>query len=215
MQERDYYKALILGASGKGKTYTFRTLDPKTTGFINVEDKPLPFKNNFKYHSRCTNIGEVGKAMVSYSENDEIELIVIDSLSAYMDMLLAVSRSTKKGYEIWNYYNESIGKFLKYVKSIQKEVLVTGHYEWVQDEGGAKEMRAKVKGKEWEGVLEKEFTIVLYADSTFDGKKPTYSLNTVMEKSSAKCPPDIFGGEVYSIPNDGKFIFDSILKFVK
>ena len=197
------------------KQQKFRTLDDKTTGFINVEDKPLPFKNNFKYHLRCTNLQQVNKALKEYSENKEITLIVIDSLSAYMDMLLAASRKSKKGYEIWNYYNESIGGFLSYIKSIQKEVIITAHYEWVQDEGGAKEMRAKVKGKEWEGVLEKEFTIVLYAECIFEGKKPKYHLNTVMENSSAKCPPDIFGEEIYSIPNDGKFIFNKILEFVK
>ena len=211
---RDYYKILVLGASGKGKTYMFKSLDANTTGFINIEDKPLPFKNNFKHHTRCSSMQDVGKILKEYSENKEIKVIVIDSLSAYMDMILSVARSTKKGYEIWNFYNESIAKFLKYVKTIQKEVFITGHYEWIQDEGGAKELRAKVKGKEWEGVLEKEFTIVFYAESTFEGKKPSYHLNTVMENSSAKCPPDIFGEDTYSIPNDGKFIFDKILKFV-
>lgn len=45
MEQRDYYKTLVVGASGRGKTYMFRDLDPNTTGFINVEDKPLPFKN--------------------------------------------------------------------------------------------------------------------------------------------------------------------------
>lgn len=210
---RDYYKVLIISGSGKGKTYSFRNLNPDTTGFINVENKPLPFKNNFKYHTRCSSINDTNKVLKEYAENKDINLIVIDSLSAYMDMLLAVSRKTKKGYEIWNYYNESIGKFLNYIKTIQKEVFITGHYEWVQDENGAKDRRAKVKGKEWEGVIEKEFTIVLYVDSSFDGKRPKYYFNTVMEDSSAKCPPGIFGEEIYEIPNDSKLVFDKIKEF--
>ena len=51
-EQRDYYKVLLVGGSGKGKTFAFRNLDPKTTGFINVEDKPLPFKNEFVHHKR-------------------------------------------------------------------------------------------------------------------------------------------------------------------
>ena len=42
---RDYYKVLLVGQSGRGKTFSFRNMNPDTTGFINVEDKPLPFKN--------------------------------------------------------------------------------------------------------------------------------------------------------------------------
>ena len=47
---RDYYKVLLVSQSGKGKTYSFRNMNPDTTGFVNVENKPLPFKNNFKFN---------------------------------------------------------------------------------------------------------------------------------------------------------------------
>lgn len=213
--ERDYYDVLIVGGSGKGKTYSARNLDPVTTGFINVENKPLPFKNNFKYHKRINDINGAKAALKEYSENPEIKCIFFDSFSAYVDMLLAHCRATKKGFDIWNLYNEEIGKLLTFIKSIKKEVFVTAHYEWLQDEGGAKERRTKIKGKEWEGMVEKDFTIVLYADNKFEGKKPIYTLNTVLENSSAKCPPDLFGAEVYSIDNDCKIVFDTIQKFVK
>ena len=52
---RDYYKVLLVSLSGKGKTYSSRNLNPETTGFINMENKPLPFKNTFKHQKRCTN----------------------------------------------------------------------------------------------------------------------------------------------------------------
>ena len=211
---RDYYHVLLVGGSGKGKTFSARNLNPKTTGFINVENKPLPFKNKFENHIRVGNITEAIDALKLYSENPEIDAIFFDSFSAYVDMLLAQARGTKRGFDIWNFYNEEIGKLFTFIKSIKKEVFVTAHYEWLQDEGGAKERRTKVKGKEWEGMVEKDFTIVLYADSKFDGKKPSYTFNTVMEKSSAKCPPDIFGAEVYSINNDCKEVFDAIQAFV-
>jgi len=72
-----------------------------------------------------------------------------------------------------------------------------------------------VKGKELEGMLEKDFTIVLYADSKFDDNgKPEYFLHLAQENTSAKCPPMIFGEDVYKIPNDAKMIYDKIIDFV-
>jgi len=212
---RDYYKILLVSQSGKGKTYSFRNMNPNTTGFINVENKPLPFKNAFKYHARPNNTNECKAALKEYATNPEITSIVMDSLSAYLDMLLAECRSTKKGFEIWNEYNQEIGKLFSFIKKIDKEVFITAHYEWIQEEGGAKERRIKVKGKEWEGCLEKEFTIVFYADRTLDlnTKKVDAWFDLALENSSSKCPPDIFGENVFRIPNDSNFVLEKIIEF--
>lgn len=211
--DKDYYKILIISASGRGKTYSFRNMDPETTGFINAENKPLPFKNNFKHHKRCITLNSVREALKEYANDDSIKVIVLDSLSAYIDMLLSHSRANKKGYEVWNFYNEKIGSLLNFIKTINKEVFITAHYEWLSDEGGTRERRLKVKGKEWEGIIEKEFTMVLYADVKFEDKKPKYYFSTVLENSSAKCPPMIFGEDVYQIENDSKMVLDKILEF--
>lgn len=143
---RDYYKVLIAGSSGKGKTYMFRDLDPETTGFINVEDKPLPWKNNLKYHKRITNYSEVFTTLVEYANNPAINCIVVDSFSAFVDLVLIEARRTKKGFDIWNMYNEEIGKFNMLIKRVNKEVFVTAHYETLNVEG-APEKRVKVKGE--------------------------------------------------------------------
>jgi len=96
-QERDYYKVLLVAQSGSGKTFSFRDMNPDTTGFINVENKPLPFKNRFKYHKRINRYSEVLDALVEFAKNPEITSIVVDSFSAYGDLLLAEARKTKKG----------------------------------------------------------------------------------------------------------------------
>lgn len=68
--------------------------------------------------------------------------------------------------------------------------------------------------KEWEGVIEREFTVVLYADSKFNDKgKPVYYLDLASEGTSAKCPPDIFGEDVFRIDNDVKYIDNKIKEF--
>lgn len=214
---RDYYKVLIISQSGKGKTYSFRNMNRETTGFINVENKPLPFKGNFKFHGKPTAPAGVFAALKAYSENPEIDCIVIDSLSAVLDLFLAEAKRTKRGFDIYNHYNELISKFLTEVKLVEKEVFLTAHYEWIQDEGGAKERRAKTQGKAWEGWLEKEFAIVLYGDRTLDQntKKVDAWFDLALDNSSSKCPPDIFGEDVFKIPNDSAFVLEKILEFTK
>ncbi len=212
---KDYYKTMLVGSSGKGKTYSFRNMNPTTTGYLNIEDKPLPFKNRFKYFSRPKTVAEVKTALKEYASNPEITSIVIDSFSAYVEMLLGEARSTKKGFDIWNLYNEEIGKFLNFIKVIQKEVFITAHYEVLGIEGN-QEKRVKVKGKEWEGLIETQFTSVLYADNKFNEKGvPEYYFNTVQEGTSAKCPPDLLGKDVMKISNDCNEIYNKIIEFTK
>ena len=212
---RDYYKILLIGASGKGKTYSFRNMDPVTTGFINVENKPLPFKNTFKYHKRINTSKEALDTIVEYGKNPEITTIVFDSFSAYIDMVLTEARKIKKGFEIWNTYAEEISKFNTYIKKCEKEIYVTAHYEILGIEGNM-EKRAKCKGKEWEGMIEKDYTIVMYADSKFNEKgKPEYYYLLAGEGLSAKCPPDIFGMDIHKLDNDIKIIDNKIKEFAK
>jgi len=215
--KKDYYKILLVSQSGKGKTYSFRNMDPDTTGFLNVENQPLPFTNNFKHYNCTNNIAETKTILKKYANTPEIDCIVFDSLSAYLDMVLQESRATKRGFDIWNNYNEETSKFLKFIKTIQKEVFITAHYEWVQDGDGAKEKRTKTKGKEWEGVIEKEFVIVLYVDKKMNAeqKKIEAWFDLALDDSSAKCPPTIFGETIFQIPNDSKLVLDKIQEFTK
>lgn len=214
-ENRDFYKVLLIGASGKGKTYSFRNLNQQRTGFINAEDKPLPFKANFKFHAKPKKFDGMMKALDDYSANPEIDVIVIDSLSAAFETLVEEAREKFTNWDVWNYYNKKISELLKKIKGIKKEVIITAHYEVLNVEGTT-EKRVKAKGKEWEGVIEKEFTMVLYAEDKYkkDGI-PEYSFRLMGEGLSAKCPPDIFGVGVTHIPNDTQYIVDKILEFTK
>lgn len=218
---RDYYKMLLLSQSGKGKTYSFRNMNPETTGFINVENKPLPFKNNFKYHFRpigknpLEDLMSIEATLIEYAKNPEINCIVYDSFSAFTDIVLAQARKTKRGFEIWSFYNEEIAKMLNLMKRIPKEIFITGHYEILGVEG-VLEKRAKVKGKELEGLLENNFTIVMYGTSkTQENGKPEYLFNLYEQDTSSKCPPGIFGEDVLQISNDSNMVLEKIFEFTK
>ena len=212
--KRDYYKILLVSQTGKGKTYSFRNMDPEKTGFINAENKPLPFKNNFKYCARPKAFGGCMKALEDYAANPEINCIVIDSLSAVMDMLIEEMRAQYRGFDVWGNYAIKLGEFLKKVKLAEKEIFLTAHYETLNIENST-EKRVKTKGKEYEGVIEKEFTMVLYSDCKFQDEKPQYFFVTVGEGISAKVPPGIFEEGLIRIPNDSKIVLDNILKFVE
>lgn len=197
------YQFMIVGSPGRGKTYSFRNMNPETCGYINMEGKPLPFINKFKYYYTPNNWQDAYTKLIEFAKDPNITEVVFDSFSAYMDSVLKTARETKKGFDIWNLYNEEIGKLMFIVKKYPKDIFLTAHYEWIQTEEGAIEKRIKVKGKEWEGMIEKEFTIVTYADVQLKDSKKIYSLKLNTDgKDSAKCPPIFMVDNQDTIPND-------------
>jgi len=209
---KQYYQTAIVGASGKGKTDAARDLDRNKTAFINIENKPLPFKGDFKYHYRPQTIAAVTTALIEAGKTEEITVVFIDSFSAFIDIVLAEARAKYKGFDTWNFYNDEIAKFLNLIKKVPKDLFIVAHYEILGIEG-AMEKRIKVKGKEMEGLVEKEFTIVLYADSRVGDKGPEYFFETFKEGTSAKCPRDLF--KTIKIPNDYNMIVKALDEFRK
>lgn len=70
--------------------------------------------------------------------------------------------------------------------------------------------------KEWEGFIEKEFTMVIYADRKLNEKKQVEAwFDLTLEASSAKCPPGIFGPNVNRVDNDYKLVLDKVVKFAR
>jgi len=67
--------------------------------------------------------------------------------------------------------------------------------------------------------IEKDFTMVLYAQDKWKDDKPEYFFRLAGQGTSAKCPHKIrvscFGEDVYSIPNDSKVILDKVIEFAE
>lgn len=220
IQNVDYYKILLMGGSGKGKTYSFEELaaGSNTTGFIDVENKPLLFKGKFAARATPTTTTEVTDLMQKISLNPKLTCGIVDSFSAYSDMAMKEAKNAKKGWDIMSFYNEKIAFFHETLKKVKKEMFVTAHWEIIGDGlTGVQERRVKVQGKVWEGMVEKEYAIVLYADSVaVPGARPRHFFKLVNDgTTTTKCPPGIFGPEVYEIPNNSKFVFDKIQEFKK
>lgn len=95
-----FYKVLLVSASGSGKTMSAQNLDRNITGFLNIENKPLPFKGDFKYSIVPKNISDINNILVEWAKTPEITSIYIDSLSAIFDMILLDSRTRFKGLKL-------------------------------------------------------------------------------------------------------------------
>ena len=211
---REFFKVAIVAKSGVGKTYSLRNLDPETTGFINMENKPLPFLNNFAFYSAPKTFTEAYQKIIEFGQNSKITCIVIDSFSAYAEEVLRTARDTKKGFDVWNFYNEEIAKFLKLVKLVPRDVFVTAHYQIVQiDNGASSEKRIGVKGNEHNVVgIERDFTMVIFGDVKFIDNKRSYIYRLLTQgNDTAKTPPYLvekLGSE--EIPNDANVVLEAI-----
>lgn len=199
----EYGKTLILGQSGQGKTFLSKTADRETTGFINVSRKPLSFRGDFKFHGKPKSWAGFLKNFKDYIENDNIEAIIVDDVTMAFDMLLQEAQRNFKGYDIYGHFNKQIPEFLDMLRDAKKHIIVTGHDEILLIEG-YKQKRAKIHGKQYEGVVERYFTTVLYADSRVVNEKPQYFLRTFEVDTSAKAPEGMF--DTLEIPNDAKFL---------
>ena len=204
MKTKTPYQIALIGSSGHGKTMSFRNMNPNTTGFINAENKPLPFKNEFKFYCSPKSWQETYQKLIEYAKNDEIEVVVLDSFSAYVESLLRNARDTKRNFDIWNMYNDEIGKLTFIIKNYPKHIIVSAHSNIIETQDGVEEKRMMVKGGEWnKASVEKEFTIVHYAGlRVIDGKrKYTIALNSD-GKNTAKTPPMFLVEGEEEIDND-------------
>jgi len=197
---------LILGPSGRGKSTSLRNMDPKATVIINTERKTLPFKGAKNFNDlRPKSVKETLHFMKKAAQGKKSKNIVIDSFSAFTDQLLAEARIVKSGWDVWTYYNETLFKFFEALREINdsgKNVIVIGHEEYLDGESGSQRVALKVKGKEWSGVVEKEFDIVLYSHSVVEGADSVkYLFRTQTDGiCPAKSPMEMF--DKITIDND-------------
>lgn len=204
----DYGKVLVIGPSGYGKSYLSKTADLESTGYINAERKPLPFKAVFRFMGKPKTWNGFLKNLEDYGANSEVKRIIIDSQSMAFDMLHAEMKANFKGYDIYGNYNKEIAKYFDLLRNIEKDVIVFSHDETIAEQG-YKQRKAKVHGKEFEGRVEAYYTTVLFADKRLKDNKPQFFLRTFQEDTSTKVPEGLFGDSL-EVPNSAEFIFKAL-----
>lgn len=157
--------SLVTGGSGNGKTSSTRNMG-KDTLLINIELKPLPYKSNGIINYELEDTKSLFKAIEALPKKDNIKNVVIDSFSEWLDILLNECQGKYSGFDIWKHYNATIFRLFKLCKSINKYFFFLAHTEVIQDGEEVSVIRTKVKGKEWEGLVEKVFVNCFYARVT-------------------------------------------------
>jgi hypothetical protein len=178
-----------------GKSTAWRNMPIDSTLLINAERKTLPFPHHKKVHQLWPETTkEIFEALSDpkYLNSTKLKYIGLDSFSAFTDMLMAEARILRTGYDVFNYYNENIAKLFKLVKAMTKagkHVIFTCHDEVLMNDSDTVK-RIKVKGKEWEGMVEKEFDVVLYATVRVEANaEPKHLFKTRTDgKIPAKAP---------------------------
>lgn len=197
--------SLIVGMPSTGKTTSFRNLGPETVMY-NTEKKMPPFRNKGIKLVSTDSVAELLSKLACYRNNayPQIRNIIIDSFSDYSDLIMAECKARYKGFEVYNAYNTKVWELFQALKAIDnKYIFLTGHPEILQDAEGQSIYRMAVRGKEYEGKVEKFATCVFYSDPKRrpNGKGVEYLFLTNTDgRYPAKTPMGMF--ESMHIEND-------------
>ncbi len=207
---------MIIGSSGSGKSTSGRNLNPKSTFWINVLKKPLPFKgwktNYTEYNPEkktgnmfsSDDANRIAKAIKHVSQDKpEIKVIVIDDFQAVMSNEYG-RRVQESGFKKFQDIFQQITTVINTVKEAREDLTVVflTHSEVDTDAAGNKVVKAKTVGKAIDTyiTLESLFTVVLYTVVKKKGLTNEYLFSTQSDgTNTAKSPMGMFAPE---IPND-------------
>jgi len=221
---------LIIAESGSGKSTSGRNLPHEETFWINVANKPLPFKGwKTKYpmydKTKCpdgrmlaiSKPAQIVKTMEWISNNrPEIKNLIIDDWQ-YMSAFEFFDRAQDKGYEKFTEIGQGIAQVAKAPIKLRDDLIIffMTHAEETTDAKGKRKQKAKTIGKmvDEKLTLEGLFSIVLYGKAKEDKEgKMQYVFETQTDGSNTcKSPMDMF--ESVDIPNDLQLVKEAIIKY--
>lgn len=208
----------VMGESGSGKTTSMRTLDPKTTLYIDCDKKGLSWKgwkqqyneDPNKNYIRTDFVSTVMSALKKTNETwKDKKVVIIDTINGLM-IADEMRRSKEKGYDKWVDLAACVWDLVCYAHDLRDDltVIFTAHTQTDHDEAGYMFTRIKTSGKKLDKiVLESKFTTVLLAKCV-DGK---YLFETQARNSTAKSPLGAF--DTFEIDNDMSKVLKALEDF--
>jgi len=223
---------LVVAESGAGKSSAGRNLEPKETFWINVANKPLPFKGWKSHYKMITKEeptnGNMSKAKtaqgISYilgiidKEMPHIKTVVIDDFQ-FMSSFQFFDKIGEKGFEKFNQIGTDIATVARKPMEMRDDltIIFMNHAEDSMDMNGKRRLKAKTIGKVVDNVLTLEglFSVVLYAKVLQKKDEISYVLQTNKSKddnaNTCKSPMGMFE-ETY-IDNDLQIVLDKIKEY--
>ena len=151
---------LIIGKSGTGKSASMRNFKKEEIDVINVESKPLPFRNDFDTLD-SDNYREIAKAI----KNSKKKVVVVDDAGYLLtNSFMRGHASQGGGNGMFNFYNQLADDFWKLItfcKSLCKEKIIYIIMHEAKNDFG--DIKPKSIGKllDEKVTIEGMFTIVL------------------------------------------------------
>lgn len=202
----------ILGDSGKGKTTSFRNLNPDETVIINVSGKPLPFKGwktnymegikdggNYAVTNNAKKIESILKYI--HAKRNEIKNVIIDDMQ-YIQAFEFFKRRDEKNYQKFNDIGGHLFDVLNTARNLRDDLrIITTFHPDESGEGLDKKKVFKTLGKMIRQNLTPEglYTVIFWAD--YDPQDDEYYFETETDGTTpARSPMGMF--EEKRIPND-------------
>lgn len=115
---------LVYGKSGSGKSRSLKYFSENEIYYVNVENKPLPFRGKFKYVSRLDDVNIIQSQLSKMPT----KIAVIDDAGYIMTHTFMSKHRTMKGNAQFDMYNEiadNMYNLVKFVKdSLPADVIV-------------------------------------------------------------------------------------------
>lgn len=215
---------IICGKSGSGKSTSGSNLDPKSTLWLNCDQKSLPIKGwkknyskeNKNYATASSLVDIVNTLKVIPEKAKHIKTIVIDTINRVMTDKVMGERHIK-GFEKWASLSGGIYDIFTVINQVipdDVDVFVLAHSDEGYTDMGAQYRKVMTAGKQLDKiVLESMSSVVLFTHIESDGKgKNEYFFQTQTDGvSTAKSPAGMF--EDYQIPNDLQMVKDTMDKY--
>jgi hypothetical protein len=227
-------KCLIIGASGTGKTYSARNLDPASTVIICPDEKELPFKgwrktwtmvranasqDDIKYALDngaaviyTTDWGRISGILQGCSNRPTIKNVLLDTVT-FAQIKSFMDRAMIKGYDKFTEMAGEVFSLFKKIDTLRDDlnVFVMAHSD-VEEQYGITRTKFSVPGGKLIGEkikVEGMFTVVLETDVQFIDNKASYHFITQNTgTNTAKSPAGMFSD--FRIDNDLAGIVKSI-----
>jgi deoxyadenosine/deoxycytidine kinase len=208
----------VMGESGAGKTTSARTLDPKSTYYIDCDKKGLAWKGwKSQYNADNKNffsgrdLEQINGIIQGISQKrKDITTIVIDTLNTCM-VDREVKSMNEKGYDKWIDLTQFVWNVCETASQLRDDitVVIMFHSETIRDDLGYTFTRIKTNGRKLEKVvLESLFSTVLLAGRNSSGE---YIFETKAKNSTAKTPLGAF--ETEEIPNDLNAVLEALKEY--
>lgn len=157
---------LIAGKSATGKSASLRNLKkPQSVIYANCEaGKRLPFPAKFKYNLNITNPNQLAQVFQKANEDDEIEVVIIDTLTFLLDMYISMYvKTAADGRKAWGDFADYFRNMMQnQVATCKKTVIFLAHTSDVYNETSmVTETFVPVQGSLKNQGIEAWFSIVL------------------------------------------------------